>query len=193
MKKKKNNFFLKKEFRKKSFLIRKQTCINKYDASFNAAKNFFSFLKVRSNDIIGCYWPINNEIDTRPLISILSLKKIKLALPIIEKKKMFFKEWKVKDKLYFSQYKFYSPNKSSKTISPNIIITPALAVDYKGNRIGYGKGFYDSYYNRNKSKIYIGFIYTDQIFSTLPFEEHDLKLNAVVTDNLVKNFNLNSQ
>ena len=63
-KKKKNNFFLKKEFRKKSFLIRKQTCINKYDASFNAAKNFFSFLKVRSNDIIGCYWPINNEIDS---------------------------------------------------------------------------------------------------------------------------------
>ena len=35
-------------------------------------KTFLNFFKITSKDIVGCYWPINNELDTRPLISILS-------------------------------------------------------------------------------------------------------------------------
>ena len=76
-------------------------------------------------------------------------------------------------------------------MTPNIIITPALAVDLMGNRIGYGAGFYDYYYNQNKSKTYIGYVYSKQIFNSLPFGEHDLKLNAIVTDNFTKNINFN--
>ena len=75
MVKEKNNIsFLKKKYRKKSFLIRKQASTYIYDSSFNASKKIISFLKITPKDIIGCYWPINNELDTRPLISILSLK-----------------------------------------------------------------------------------------------------------------------
>ena len=147
LKEKKNKDFKKKAFRKKSFLIRKQYSSYMYYASFNAAKNFIRFLKLHSNDVIGCYWPINNELDTRPLISYMSTKKIQIALPIIIKEKMLFKAWKINEKLYFSKYKFYSPSKISETMTPNIIITPALAVDLMGNRIGYGAGFYDYYYN----------------------------------------------
>ena len=194
MQKEKNKkIFLKKKIRKKSFLIRKHASINNYNASFNASKNLFKLFNITSKDIVGCYWPINNELDTRPLISILSLKKIKIALPFIEKKKMLFKAWKVSEKLYYSKYKFYSPNQNSLTLQPNIIITPALALDFNGNRIGYGAGFYDSYYNSNKTKTYIGYIYEKQIFNTLPFAKHDLKLNAIVTDNFIKKIDLNIQ
>ncbi len=185
--------FLKKGVRTKSFLARKQSSTYLYDASFNATKNLISFLKITSKDIIGCYWPINNELDTRPLISLLSLKKIKIALPVIKNEKMLFKSWETKQKLYFSKYKFYSPSKSSLTLSPNIIITPALAADLSGNRIGYGTGFYDRYYNQNKTKLYVGFIYASQIFNTLPFTKHDLKLNAIVTDNFIKKINFNTK
>lgn len=192
MQKEKNkNSFLKKNIRKNGFLIRKQASIITYNASFDASKNLFKLFKVTSKDIVGCYWPINNELDTRPLISILCLKNVKIALPFIENKKMLFKEWKVNEKLYYSKYKFYSPSKTSLTLQPNIIITPALAIDLNGNRIGYGGGFYDSYYNLNKSKIYIGYTYEKQIFSTLPFSKHDLKLNAIVTDNFIKKIDLN--
>ena len=60
---------------KNAFLIRKQSAVNNYDSSFNAAKNFLSLVKIKSKDVIACYWPINNELDTRPLISFLSLKE----------------------------------------------------------------------------------------------------------------------
>jgi 5-formyltetrahydrofolate cyclo-ligase len=194
MQKEKNKkIFLKKKIRKKSFLIRKHASINNYNASFNASKNFFKLFNITSKDIVGCYWPINNELDTRPLISLLSLKNIKIALPIIIKEKMLFKSWDTKQKLYFSKYKFYSPSKSSVTLSPNIIITPALAADLSGNRVGYGAGFYDKYYNQNKTKVYIGFIFARQIFNALPFTKHDLKLNAIVTDNFTKKTNFNTK
>ena len=193
LKEKNKNLFFKKEVRKKSYLIRKQSSTYVYDASFNAAKNLISFVKITTKDVIGCYWPINNELDTRPLISLLSLKNIKIALPVIIKEKMLFKSWNTKQKLYFSKYKFYSPSKSSVTLSPNIIITPALAADLSGNRVGYGAGYYDRYYNQNKTKVYIGFIYARQIFNALPFTNLDLKLNAIVTDSFTKKINFNTK
>ena len=183
----KNNNTLKKiEIRNRNFRLRKTLSITKYYRSFSIMKNFLKYFKLNCKDAIGCYWPTNSEIDTRPLISYLIEKKTPIALPAIDDNKMLFKLWKPLDKLYYSKYKFYSPSKKSKTITPKIIITPSLAVDYKGNRIGYGKGFYDKYYNNYKSGIYIGYIYTEQSFKALPFQKHDLKLNAIVTDTFVK-------
>ena len=149
-------------------------------------RNLLDYLPYSFKGIIGCYWPIKAELDTRPLISILLEKNIQIALPTIINDEMQFKKWKSEDKLYFSKYKFYSPSHKSKNLHPNIIITPALAVDSLGNRIGYGKGFYDKYYSKNKSKIYVGYVYKEQIFKALPFDKHDLKLNAIVTDTFVK-------
>ena len=44
LKEKNNKFFEKKEIRKKCFLIRKQSAVNSYYSSFNAAKNFLSLV-----------------------------------------------------------------------------------------------------------------------------------------------------
>ena len=99
---------------------------------------------------------------------------------------MSFKLWMPYEKLHYSKLKFYSPSSNSQTITPKIIVTPALAVDQEGNRIGYGKGYYDKYYKNNKSSMYIGYVYKEQILKKLPFDKHDLKLNAIVSDNFVK-------
>ena len=187
MQKEQNNTFqIKSKIRHNSLRLRKNISVHKYDRSYDIMKNFFKYFKPHKNDIIGLYWPMSAEIDTRPLISCLLQREIHIALPIISNKKMSFKSWDPSQKLYFSDLKFYSPSKKAKTVIPNIIITPALAVDYQGNRIGYGKGFYDSYYSQNKSLFFIGYVYSEQILKTLPFCKHDLKLNAMVTDTFVK-------
>ena len=64
-----------------------------------------------------------------------------------------------------------------------------MAADLNGNRVGYGAGFYDTYYKQNKNKLFVGFIYASQLFNTLPFTKHDLKLNAIVTESFVKKIN----
>ena len=181
-----NNQKLKTCIRNEILKKRRSVGIYNFYKSHNIMRQFLNYFAINSEDIIGVYWPINYEIDTRPLISYLIRKKIKICLPIIENKAMSFKLWMPHEKLHHSKLKFYSPSSNSQTITPNIIVTPALAVDQEGNRIGYGKGYYDKYYKNNKSLMYIGYVYKEQILKKLPFDKHDLKLNAIVSDNFLK-------
>lgn len=71
------------------------------------------------------------------------------------------------------------------TIDPNeleLIIVPGVAYDRKGNRLGRGKGFYDRLLSDiNATKIGVG--YEFQLFDEIPAESHDVKMDAVITQN----------
>ncbi len=65
-----------------------------------------------------------------------------------------------------------------------LILMPGLAFDREHNRIGYGGGFYDRYLERyadtNFTKVSLA--YDFQIFDKLEVEEHDQKIDAVITE-----------
>lgn len=71
----------------------------------------------------------------------------------------------------------------------DIVFVPLLAVDKKGNRVGYGKGFYDRFLRKCSAQcIFIGLHYFDlenKIEDVLPT---DVRLNAVVTPTKVFRF-----
>lgn len=157
-------------------------------SAWSASKNFFT-KKFSPPTKIGVYWPMHYEIDTRPLIKILLEKKFNLYLPTIINNKMSFKFWNNNYGLKQNYYKFYEPHKSALSSKPDIIIVPLLAFDDSGYRIGYGKGFYDKYYEKNLDINYIGYAYSFQRIKNLPVDSYDLKLNSVITDTFIKEFN----
>ena len=61
---------------------------------------------------------------------------------------------------------------------------PGLAFDKEHNRIGYGGGFYDRYLERyaDTDFIKVALAYDFQIFDKLKVEEHDQKIDAVITE-----------
>lgn len=63
-----------------------------------------------------------------------------------------------------------------------LIIVPALALDVRGHRVGYGLGYYDRLLPRlpHAFKVVIG--YDFQLASELPDSEHDFAVDCVVTD-----------
>lgn len=68
---------------------------------------------------------------------------------------------------------------------PALVISPGLAFDMSGNRIGRGKGFYDRFYEKlfaagADSKI-CAFCMSCAIVDEVPMEEFDRKVNAVCT------------
>lgn len=65
----------------------------------------------------------------------------------------------------------------------DIIITPGNAFDILGNRIGYGKGYYDKFLKNHKNSLKIAPILEFQLFDTLPFEEFDEKIDIILTEN----------
>lgn len=67
-----------------------------------------------------------------------------------------------------------------------VALVPLLAVDRAGNRLGYGGGYYDRYFRAHPSVLRIGLCYEGQVVASLPREETDVPLFAVVTENGVR-------
>ena len=64
-------------------------------------------------------------------------------------------------------------------ISPVLVITPLLAVDLDGNRLGKGKGYYDRYFAQNQPCYKVGVAFRQQLLDSVPGSEHDVKLDRV--------------
>ena len=71
----------------------------------------------------------------------------------------------------------------------DIVIVPALAFDYKKNRIGFGGGYYDTFLNKvrkqSKKVLFIGVCYDFQMVEEVPTEKHDMTLDFIINENEV--------
>lgn len=67
----------------------------------------------------------------------------------------------------------------------NVAIVPLLGCDTGGNRIGYGKGYYDRFLKRYPDIISIGLCPDFALLKSVPFEQHDVSLKYVVTESRV--------
>lgn len=64
----------------------------------------------------------------------------------------------------------------------DLVIIPMLAFDMQGNRVGYGKGFYDRYLKECREDcIKVGFSYFDPIDSIEDANEFDVPLDFCIT------------
>lgn len=147
--------------------------------------NFLSYLgRIKHKPIIGLYYPINNELDIAPLVKNLPNQRYKCSLPKLKSdhSSMDFYEWTPNVEMVKNTFGFLEPKDTEKTM-PNIIIIPLLTCDYKGNRLGYGKGFYDKYLSSHKNIIKVGFCY-ERLLSkeVLPVEDHDQKIDIIFTE-----------
>ncbi|MCW1917372.1 5-formyltetrahydrofolate cyclo-ligase [Rhodobacter sp. KR11] len=70
-------------------------------------------------------------------------------------------------------------------IEPQVMIAPLLSFDARGYRLGYGGGFYDRTVQalRARHKVtVIGFAFAAQEVDEVPIDQHDEKLDAIVTE-----------
>lgn len=73
----------------------------------------------------------------------------------------------------------------------DVVLIPLLACDRYGNRLGYGKGFYDRFLSACRSDVLkIGVSYFDPLDECLPADEWDVRLDKVVCPIGVVNFGL---
>ncbi len=65
-----------------------------------------------------------------------------------------------------------------------LVIVPCVAFDMSGQRLGYGKGFYDRFLAQHGGKT-IGLAFETQKVERIPAEAHDVPLDVVVTESQV--------
>lgn len=62
----------------------------------------------------------------------------------------------------------------------DIIIVPGLAFTERGERLGYGGGYYDRYLPRCPQAYKLALAFSEQILPQLPTDEYDCRLDAVI-------------
>jgi len=78
-----------------------------------------------------------------------------------------------------------------KPIAPQLIFVPLLAFTARGERLGYGGGYYDRTLEtlRQKSEVFAcGVAYAGQEVESLPTDMHDAKLDGILTEDGFKAF-----
>lgn len=142
----------------------------------------------RVHQVVAGYAAIGDEIDPTPLLETFALEQARLALPSIIQKgePLVFRSWALDQALTSGVFNVPEPDPSSPEVVPGLVLTPLVAFDLKGGRLGYGAGFYD----RTLAKLErdgkpfqtVGLAFEAQRFAHIPTGAHDIALDWVVTE-----------
>ncbi|NOZ76514.1 MAG: 5-formyltetrahydrofolate cyclo-ligase [Euryarchaeota archaeon] len=68
----------------------------------------------------------------------------------------------------------------------DIFILPGVAFDRKGNRLGFGGGYFDKLLKQTKKgALFIGLAFEDQMVDAIPHAPHDIPVHMVITEDRV--------
>lgn len=161
-------------------------------------QNFINYFKPVSDQKIHIFIPIEKfkEINTQIFIDYFLSRNIKVFIPKIVDTKLISVE-------IFSDTQFETNNwgisepvstEDSEFLDFDFVITPLLYGDFKGNRVGYGKGFYDQFFeniSKDSKKIGVNYFNPDDMIDDV--WENDIPLDYLVTPTEVLSFSSKSE
>lgn len=177
----------KKELRALCKEIRK-TIENKDKKSAEIAKKLLENPRVQNADALFVFYPLTDEINLLPVVEYAWRKGKAVAFPLCEDKDgtMTFRLVNSLSELEEKSFGTKEPDAKAPEILPKnaVIFLPALAIDKKRYRLGYGKGYYDRYLEKhaNLKPYTVGVIYKDLIFDEIPHDKHDIPCDTVVCE-----------
>jgi 5-formyltetrahydrofolate cyclo-ligase len=140
--------------------------------------------------LVGAYCAQGTELDPGPILqAILELNegRAQAALPVAVDRKspLKFRLWRPDQPLVEDAYGIPSPPASAPEVLPNLLITPLLAFDRQGGRLGQGGGHYDrtlANLRRQRPVFVLGVAFAGQEIDAVPVAPHDQRLDAIVTE-----------
>jgi len=156
--------------------------------SFQIKHRLFSLPWYRTAQNILFYVSYDNEVDTHDMIkeSLMNGKTILVPKTDIQKKTICLSKLISWDDLSPCAYSILEPREDCirevPVTSVELLIVPGVAFDLCGDRIGHGMGYYDRLLKTTFQAHSIGLAFEYQIIKSIPAEEHDEKVQMIVTE-----------
>ncbi|MFV0549226.1 MAG: 5-formyltetrahydrofolate cyclo-ligase [Limnobaculum xujianqingii] len=146
--------------------------------------------KIKTAQHISLFLSFDGEIDTRPLILALWQQKKSLYLPVLHPFSpghLLFLHYTPETPMVSHPFGIQEPLLNVQSVLPvsqlDVIITPLVAFDAQGNRLGMGGGYYDRTLKnwRNNGSWPIGVAHDCQQVDALSCEDWDIPLPEIIT------------
>ena len=135
-------------------------------------------------ETVALYRAMGSELDTDALAVALHQAGRRLCLPVVieQDAAMIFRAWTPDEPLELDAAGCPAPLPLAETVTPDLILTPLLAFDAHGGRLGQGGGYYDRTFAVLPDTVRVGFAYAGQQVERLGLEPHDMRLHGVLTE-----------
>jgi len=142
----------------------------------------------QSNNVF-CYISYMNEVETNSLINFILKQGLTLFVPkIINNMEMNAIKLNSLSDLEPDNIGILTPKSGEILLEPiDIAITPGIGFTKTGDRLGYGRGYYDRWFSKNLVKTKVGVAFEEQIVEKLPAEETDIPMDILITEKYVTN------
>jgi 5-formyltetrahydrofolate cyclo-ligase len=145
---------------------------------------------VAAPSVIAAYWPLEDEPDLRPLLDQWDEAELTVVLPSVVEPcaPLHFYRWSSQTVLQTGPFGVQQPPPGQQII-PDVILVPTIGFTHQGDRIGFGKGYYDRTLahlaDQGHHPTTIGVAWEDGDISALDANyepaEHDWRLDAIIT------------
>lgn len=171
---------MKKEIRKKYIEIRKRL-ENKKEKSKNIAEQIINHSKYIQANVVACYCSLKDEVCLDDVICDALKNGKVVVVPKVNGDTIDFYEIKSMNELVVQSFGIREPI-HERVFDKNkieFILVPGVSFDLDGNRMGFGKGYYDRYlFDLEVYKI--GVCFREQINEKIPVDTYDIKMDEVI-------------
>jgi len=157
---------------------------NRAEKDENICKTVLELPEFAKADTILCYHAAFGEPNLSAVIAEALKQGKRVYLPVTgENGQMEAAETLPGDALKIGRFGIFEPQgKAVPKEEIDLVLCPGVGFDRNFTRLGQGGGFYDRYL-QNVHPFCVGICYTDCIMEHLPQEEHDRRMDCIVTEN----------
>jgi 5-formyltetrahydrofolate cyclo-ligase len=154
-------------------------------ASKQIQKNLKRIESYRTAQTIASYYSIGSEVRTQDIMQEIISDGKTLALPKIDNDMLVFYNVKKFEDLEEGEFGIMEPKQNCPVVDKfDIILVPAVAMTRTGQRLGYGKGFYDRFL-AGKNITSVALTYSRLVVKHIPKSNNDVPIHWVVTEDQV--------
>lgn len=138
----------------------------------------------RNARTVCAYLSLGNEVCTHALVGGALADKTILAPKSHDAGRMSWHHLRDWETLAPGMFGILEPPDSEPPVEPpcpDLVLVPGLAFDRLGHRLGHGGGYYDRFL-AGVSGVKVALAYSWQIRGDIPYERHDICMDAIVTE-----------
>lgn len=161
------------------------------EAAAAVSRHFLASAALPAHATVAGYWGIRDELGCQAILVQLMERGHTVLLPVVvaQRAALELRVWEPGAALTDAGFGTLAPSEQAPRATPDLILLPLLGFDADGTRLGYGGGYYDrtlAQFHRRPRLVGLGF--AAQELDHIPRADHDIPLDAVVTELGVRAF-----